>query len=109
MSYVAIKGMPLFYYKKAGCAKESFYIFSFSKIIPNQQNNPGMEEENLNIELTKILGKVMQSSYKKKEVSEIVERIINKVESKIVNRYDDAEIKSLRMEFEEIRKSFYDL
>lgn len=68
-----------------------------------------MAEQNLNIELTKIFGKVMQSSYKKKEAQETIERIIEKVENKLINQHSDTEIKALRLEFEEIRKSFYDL
>lgn len=68
-----------------------------------------MEKENLNVELTKILGKVMQNSYKKKEVSEIVDRIIAKIERRLTSNYNDAEIRALRIEFEEIRKSLYDL
>lgn len=59
--------------------------------------------------MTKILGKIMQSSYKKKEVAETVERIVRKMENKVLNRYDDSAIKSLRLEFEEIRKSLYDI
>lgn len=66
------------------------------------------QEEN-DLEMAKILGKIMQSSYKKKEVSETIERIITKMESKFINRYDDSAIKSLRLEFEEIRKNLYDI
>lgn len=68
-----------------------------------------MEEQNLNIELTKILGKVMQSSYKKKEIQEIIERISSRLENRMVAQYNDSEIKTLRVEFEEIRKTLYDL
>ena len=58
-------------------------------------------------ELTKILAKIMQSSYKKKEISETIDRILNKLENKVFNKYDDSTIKSLRLEFEEIRKDLY--
>jgi hypothetical protein len=68
-----------------------------------------MGEDNLNIELAKVLGKVMQNSYKKKEMSEIINRILNKLEKKTFEECDETEIRTLRMEFEEIRKGFYEL
>lgn len=68
-----------------------------------------MVDEGINIELTKILGKVMQSSYKKKEVCEIIDRIIEKIEKRVVEKVDEGEIRKLRMEFEEIRKIVYEL
>lgn len=64
------------------------------------------KENNTNIELTKILGKVMQNSYKKKEIAEIIERIIEKIERR-TDRNNEEEIRKLRMEFEEIRKDYY--
>lgn len=60
--------------------------------------------KDVNVELTKILGKVMQNSYKKKEIAEIVDRIIGKIAT---SRNNDEEIRKLRMEFEEIRKTYY--
>lgn len=68
-----------------------------------------MMPEDVNTELAKVLSKVMQSSYKRKEASEIMERIMNKVDRIITNRYDENEIRALRLEFEEIRKGFYEL
>lgn len=65
--------------------------------------------EEASTELSKILSKIMQSSYKRKEIGEIVERIMDKVGRAVASRYDDAEIQSLRLEFEEIRRSFYEL
>lgn len=70
-------------------------------------NNPAQKNEALDLELSKILAKIMQSSYKKKEVGECIDRIIKKLENKVINRYDDVAIKSLRLEFEEIRKNLY--
>lgn len=58
-------------------------------------------------EMTKVLAKIMQSSYKKKEISDTVDRIFTKLENKIFNKYDDTTIKALRLEFEEIRKDLY--
>lgn len=58
-------------------------------------------------EMTKILAKIMQSSYKKKEISDTVDRILTKMEAKVFKQYDDSTIRSLRLEFEEIRKDLY--
>ena len=68
-----------------------------------------MDEEHINTELTKILAKIMQSSYKKSEINEMVEGIMKRVEKIATSTYDLGEIKSLRMEFEEIRREFYGL
>lgn len=60
-------------------------------------------------ELSKILSKIMQSSYKRKEIGEIVERIMDKVGRIAESRYDESEIRSLRLEFEEMRRGYYEL
>lgn len=63
----------------------------------------------MNTELSKVLSKVMQSSYKRKEAGEVMERIMSKVDKLVMGKYDESEIRSLRLEFEEIRKGFYEL
>lgn len=68
-----------------------------------------MAVEDINTELSKILSKVMQSSYKRKDVNEIIERIAVKIGKIVFETHKEDEIRSLRMEFENIRKSFYDL
>jgi hypothetical protein len=61
------------------------------------------------VEMTKILGKIMQSSYKKKEVNETINRILKKIEGKLSINYDEMIVKQLRKEFEEIRKNIYEI
>ena len=68
-----------------------------------------MESNEINIELSKILAKAMQCSFKKKEVQETIERIIDKMDKLISNDFDESKVRELRKEFEEIRKSFYGL
>lgn len=54
------------------------------------------------LEITKILAKVMQSSYKRKELGEITKRIMKKVEGMI--KVDTSEYEKLKSEYLEIRK-----
>ncbi|KAI5170346.1 hypothetical protein PAEPH01_1354 [Pancytospora epiphaga] len=70
---------------------------------------PYVMKEDVNIELSKVLAKVMQSSYKKKEVRESVERVMEKVERFMLLQNDESKVRELRIEFEEIRKRFYGL
>ncbi|KAI5148140.1 hypothetical protein ENBRE01_0128 [Enteropsectra breve] len=67
------------------------------------------DNDESNIEFSKILAKVMQSSYKNKEVAEIVDRIVAKTDRLVQSNYDSEKVKDLRKEFEEIRQSFYGL
>ena len=45
-----------------------------------KKSYPQMETDEMNIELSKILAKIMQSSYKRKEIGEVMERIMAKIE-----------------------------
>lgn len=65
--------------------------------------------DEVNLELTKIYSKIMQSSYKRKEIEEIFKRIVEKVDSKLTRTKNDDEVRALRMEFEQIRKDIYGL
>lgn len=65
--------------------------------------------EDINLELSKILAKTMQNSYKKKEIQETVERIIEKTERLICKEDESGNVRKLRMELEEIRKEFFGL
>ncbi|EOB13459.1 hypothetical protein NBO_73g0025 [Nosema bombycis CQ1] len=56
-----------------------------------------------NLEITKILAKVMQSSFKRKELDEIVIRIVNKMEEVIKGNRSE-EYEELKKEFKEIKK-----
>lgn len=62
-----------------------------------------------NLELSKILAKVMQSSYKRQECQEIMESILEMVEDQSAGRTDEEKIRNLRNEFEEIRAAYYNL
>jgi hypothetical protein len=52
-----------------------------------------------NLEITKILAKIMNNSYKRKEISEITFRIIDKMESVIDSSNMDDEFNKLKEEF----------
>lgn len=62
-----------------------------------------------NLELSKILAKVMQCSYKRQECQEIMESILEMVEDQSAGRTDEEKIRNLRNEFEEIRAAYYNL
>ncbi|KAL6121072.1 hypothetical protein NUSPORA_02063 [Nucleospora cyclopteri] len=66
-------------------------------------------EEELNQELSKIFTKTMECSLKRKEVSDLVNQIAEKLSDKTVNCKKEENLRKIRLEFEEIRKSFYDL
>lgn len=66
-------------------------------------------EDDLGTELSKILAKTMQSSYKRKEIEETMGRIMGKTEKALLLKYDEEKIRELRREFEDIRKAFYGL
>lgn len=63
----------------------------------------------LNLELSKILAKTMQSSYKKSEIKNTITRIINKLERGVSEKCNQEKIIKLRSEVEEIRKKIYGL
>lgn len=65
--------------------------------------------EDIGMELSKILAKTMQSSYKKKEIGEAISRIIEKVDRLLLTGHDESKLREMRREFEELRKSFYGL
>lgn len=65
--------------------------------------------DDINMELSKILAKTMQSSYKKKEIHEVIIRIIDKFDGIIKRDGDDSQLKQMRKEFEEIRREYYGL
>jgi len=66
-------------------------------------------DDDMKLELSKILAKTMQASYKKKELEEVMLRVMGKV-SKLVDSEHTAEYAAkLRNELEEIRKGFYGL
>lgn len=56
-----------------------------------------------NLEITKILAKIMNNSYKRKEISEIMFRIINKMELVIDNSNMDDEFDKLKEEFNNLK------
>ncbi len=61
------------------------------------------------LEITKILAKVMQCSYKKKQVNEIISRIMQKIET-VINLHDSSQsIESLRSEFVTLKQEAYSL
>lgn len=63
----------------------------------------------VNMELSKILAKTMQCSYKKKEIEETILRIIEKADRLLLTRHDESQVREMRREFEELRKGFYGL
>ncbi|KAI4291973.1 hypothetical protein PAPHI01_1247 [Pancytospora philotis] len=63
----------------------------------------------MSVELSKVLAKVMQNSFKRKEVTETVERIMGKMERVFASQTNEQTVRELRSEFEKIRKSFYGL
>lgn len=65
-----------------------------------------MSEEQ-NMEYSKILAKIMQNSYKRKEIEEIVDRIILKLNNTLFDSNDATNVMALRLEFEELRKEFF--
>lgn len=65
--------------------------------------------DDVNLELSKILSKVMQSSYKRKEINERIERIIGRIGNEVGSDKKETAIRSLRLQFEEIRKDYYNL
>lgn len=67
------------------------------------------EKCDLSLELSKILAKTMQNSYKRKEVEETVRRIIEKIEKMNSKEHDEERLRTLRRQFEEIRQSLYEL
>ncbi|KAH9411123.1 hypothetical protein HK407_08g12670 [Ordospora pajunii] len=59
------------------------------------------------LEITKILAKVMQSSYKKKQVNEIVSRVVQKIEA-VIHLHDNSQIiESLKSEFAALKQEAY--
>lgn len=60
-------------------------------------------------ELSKVLAKTMQCSFKRKEVEERIKRIIDKTERIIETKTDQETIRKLRREFEEVRMAYYGL
>lgn len=66
-------------------------------------------KEKYELELTKILAKTMQSSYKKKEIHEILLRIIPKIDSIITVSNDTEEFEILKKEFEILRREAFKL
>lgn len=66
-------------------------------------------EGDINMQLDKILSKVMQNSYKRKEIEELIERISSKIHNMLSEAHKEDEIRSLRSEFENIRREFYNL
>ncbi|KHN69359.1 hypothetical protein CWI42_080950 [Ordospora colligata] len=66
-------------------------------------------DEAHDLEITKILAKVMQCSYKKKQVNEIISRIMQKIET-VINLHDNNQsIESLRSEFVTLKQEAYSL
>ena len=65
--------------------------------------------DEINLELSKILAKAMQSSYKKKEIEEAVARIMEKMDRALLSRNDAQKIRELRAQFELIRRDFFGL
>ena len=65
-------------------------------------------DEDLALELSKVLAKTMQSSYRRKEIEEAIARITDKMERVLTPTPDD-KVRELRIQFEEIRKQFYGL
>lgn len=59
------------------------------------------------LELTKILAKTMQSSYKRKQIGEMVLRILQKVETVMLQTQDNSDLEALRAEFTALRQEAY--
>lgn len=66
-------------------------------------SNP-MRERCYELETTKILVKTMQSSYKKKQINELILRIIRKVEGLMEPGYNDEDIAALKAEFMSLKQ-----
>lgn len=60
------------------------------------------------LDVTKILAKVMQSSYKKKQISEVAQRIIGKMQQ-ILSHPRSSNIEALKLEFAALREESYSL
>ncbi|CAD25629.2 hypothetical protein [Encephalitozoon cuniculi GB-M1] len=61
------------------------------------------------LEITKILAKTMQSSYRKKQVEELVSRILLKMQAVIRPSGDCDEIEALRSEFMFLKQEAHSL
>ncbi|AFM98621.1 hypothetical protein KMI_08g13190 [Encephalitozoon hellem] len=69
----------------------------------------GKARSTYDLEITKILAKTMQSSYRKKQVEELVSRILEKMQSIIGPARAHGEIETLRAEFEALKQEAYSL
>lgn len=65
--------------------------------------------DDLDLELSKILAKVMQYSYKRHECQEIVDRVISKLQKRSSGTVCEENVRALRKEFENIRRRYYGL
>ena len=81
----------------------------FIGFLKNQEPFMAENTDDINMELSKILAKTMQSSYRKKEIHEIMSRIIEKLDEIIRKDIDDTKLRQLRKEFEELRREYYGL
>ncbi|AFN83343.1 hypothetical protein EROM_070920 [Encephalitozoon romaleae SJ-2008] len=61
------------------------------------------------LEITKILAKTMQSSYRKKQVEELVSRILQKIQCIIGPAKTHEEIEALKAEFMALKQEAYSL
>lgn len=67
------------------------------------------KELDMKTELANILSKTMKSSYLKKEIQETIDRIIQKIDNKVLKLSDPEKIRELRREFEQIRRELFGL
>lgn len=62
--------------------------------------------KDIDLELSKILAKIMENSYRKKEIEEIIYRIMEKFKKLVSSNKNEEKVKNLRLKFEEIQRNF---
>lgn len=62
--------------------------------------------KDIDLELSKILAKIMENSYRKKEIEEIIYRIMEKFKKLVFSNKNEEKVKNLRLKFEEIQRNF---
>lgn len=61
-------------------------------------------ENSCELEITKILAKIMQSSYRKKQINELILRILQKVQNAMKPNYNDKDVEAIKLEFIALRE-----
>lgn len=68
-----------------------------------------MTKKAYDLEITKILAKTMQSSYRKKQIEELVSRILQKAEAVMGPGRDQQSIEELKSEFALLKQEAHSL